>query len=39
MKNALQQAADLINNAEKPLIVWGQGVILGEAEDEFKAVS
>ena len=34
----LQQAADLINNAEKPLIVWGQGVILGEAENEFKAV-
>ena len=34
----LQQAADLINNAEKPLVVWGQGVILGEAEDEFKAV-
>ena len=34
----LQQAADLINNAKKPLIVWGQGVILGEAENEFKAV-
>ena len=34
----LNAAADLINNAKKPLIVWGQGVILGEAEEEFKAV-
>ena len=36
--NALKAAAELINNAKKPLIVWGQGVILGEAEEEFKAV-
>ncbi len=36
--NTLQAAADLINNAKKPLVVWGQGVILGEAEAEFKAV-
>jgi len=35
---ALKVAADLINNAKKPLVVWGQGVILGEAEEEFKAV-
>ncbi len=35
---SLNEAAELINNAKKPLIVWGQGVILGEAEDEFKAV-
>lgn len=35
---ALKEAAELINNAKKPLIVWGQGVILGQAEDEFKAV-
>ena len=34
----LQEAANLINNAKKPLIVWGQGVILGGAEEEFKAV-
>ncbi|MBB3123907.1 acetolactate synthase-1/2/3 large subunit [Mesoflavibacter sabulilitoris] len=34
----IQAAADLINNAKKPLVVWGQGVILGEAEAEFKAV-
>ncbi|MBC2840458.1 biosynthetic-type acetolactate synthase large subunit [Robiginitalea sp. SC105] len=34
---ALQQAADLINQAKKPYIVFGQGVILGEAEAELKA--
>ena len=33
--DALKNAADLINNAKKPLIVWGQGVILGNAEDEL----
>ncbi|WP_040281549.1 biosynthetic-type acetolactate synthase large subunit [Psychroserpens damuponensis] len=37
-ENALKAAAELINNAKKPLIVWGQGVILGKAENEFKAV-
>ena len=34
----VQEAANLINNAKKPMIVWGQGVILGEAENELKAV-
>jgi acetolactate synthase-1/2/3 large subunit len=34
----LQAAADAINAAKKPLIVWGQGVILGEAEKELTAV-
>ncbi|WP_053970346.1 biosynthetic-type acetolactate synthase large subunit [Mangrovimonas sp. ST2L15] len=34
----VQEAADIINAAKKPLIVWGQGVILGEAEAELKAV-
>ena len=33
----LKSAAKAINDAKKPMIVWGQGVILGEAEDEFKA--
>ncbi|MDG5490196.1 biosynthetic-type acetolactate synthase large subunit [Psychroserpens sp. SPM9] len=37
-EDTLKAAADLINNAKKPLIVWGQGVILGQAEEEFKAV-
>ena len=35
---ALQAAAEAINTAKKPMIVWGQGVILGKAEEEFKAV-
>ena len=34
----LKAAAELINKAKKPMIVWGQGVILGKAEDEFKVV-
>ena len=33
----VEEAAATINVAKKPLIVWGQGVILGEAEEEFKA--
>lgn len=36
--SSLQKAAELINKAKKPLVVWGQGVILGKAEEEFKAV-
>jgi len=32
----IQQAAELINNAKKPFVIWGQGVILGSAEQEFK---
>ncbi|NVK08160.1 MAG: biosynthetic-type acetolactate synthase large subunit [Tenacibaculum sp.] len=34
---SVEAAVELINNAEKPFVVWGQGVILGEAEEEFKA--
>jgi len=37
-KGSVEAAAELINNAKKPMIVWGQGIILGEAEEEFKAV-
>jgi acetolactate synthase-1/2/3 large subunit len=37
-QEAINAAAELINNAKKPMIVWGQGVILGQAEEEFKAV-
>ncbi len=33
----LQEAAELINQAKKPFVIWGQGVILGSAEQEFKA--
>lgn len=32
----IKEAAGLINSAKKPLIVWGQGVILSEAENIFK---
>ena len=34
----VEAAAKLINTAKKPLIVWGQGVILGQAEEQLKAV-
>jgi|TARA_A100001011_G_scaffold194159_1_gene202604 acetolactate synthase-1/2/3 large subunit len=32
----IDAAATIISNAKKPFIVWGQGVILGKAEEEFK---
>ena len=32
----LEEALLLIDQAKKPLVVWGQGVILGNAEEEFK---
>jgi len=34
----VKEAADLINNAKKPYIIFGQGIILGEAEAELKAL-
>ncbi len=36
--DAIKAASELINNAKKPFIVFGQGVILGEAEEELKAL-
>ena len=33
----IEQAAELINQAKKPFVIFGQGVILGQAEEEFKA--
>ena len=36
--NKVAEAAKYINNAKKPLIVWGQGVFLGEAEEALKQV-
>lgn len=36
--DSVTKAAELINNAKKPMIVWGQGVILSKAEEQFKAV-
>ena len=32
----IEQAAALINSAKKPFILFGQGVLLGSAEQEFK---
>ncbi|SNR63158.1 biosynthetic-type acetolactate synthase large subunit [Hymenobacter mucosus] len=31
----IAQAAELINKAKRPLVLWGQGVLLGKAEQEF----
>lgn len=36
-KEFIEAAAELINAAEKPFVIFGQGVILGNAEQEFKA--
>lgn len=32
----VKDAARVINSAQKPLVLFGQGVILGEAEEEFR---
>ncbi|OOG62745.1 biosynthetic-type acetolactate synthase large subunit [Flavobacterium sp. A45] len=34
----VKEAADLINNAKKPYIIFGQGIILSEAEEQLKAL-
>ncbi|GAA4093536.1 biosynthetic-type acetolactate synthase large subunit [Mucilaginibacter panaciglaebae] len=33
----IEQAAQLINQAKKPFVLFGQGILLGSAEKEFKA--
>ena len=33
----IARAAELINKAERPYVLFGQGVLLGEAEQEFRA--
>lgn len=35
-KEYIAEAAKLINEAEKPFVIFGQGVILGKAEKEFQ---
>ena len=35
-EEAIQQAADLINQAEKPFVLVGQGVELGNAQEELR---
>ena len=32
----IEQAAQIINEAKKPFVLFGQGVILGKAEEEFQ---
>lgn len=36
-KEAVQSAAELINTAKKPYVLFGQGVVLAKAEAELKA--
>ncbi|MEO6188604.1 MAG: biosynthetic-type acetolactate synthase large subunit [Ginsengibacter sp.] len=36
-KEYVEEAAKLINDAKKPFVIFGQGIILGKAEKEFKA--
>ncbi len=36
-KAYIEEAAKLINEAKKPFVIFGQGVILGKAEKEFRA--
>jgi acetolactate synthase-1/2/3 large subunit len=36
-KEYIEQAAAIINDAKKPFVLFGQGVILGKAEKEFRA--
>ncbi|MDA9817305.1 biosynthetic-type acetolactate synthase large subunit [bacterium] len=35
--NKVKLAADLINKSKRPLVLFGQGIILSEAENEFKS--
>ncbi|MVZ62317.1 biosynthetic-type acetolactate synthase large subunit [Sphingobacterium humi] len=35
-KEYVEEAAKLINSAKKPFVLFGQGIILGKAEQEFK---
>jgi acetolactate synthase-1/2/3 large subunit len=35
--NSIREASQLINNAKKPFMIFGQGVLLGKAQDELKA--
>ena len=36
--SSVSAAAALINSAKKPLIIWGQGIIISKAEAELKAL-
>ncbi|MFD2553773.1 biosynthetic-type acetolactate synthase large subunit [Sphingobacterium tabacisoli] len=36
-KEYIEKAAEVINSAKKPFVLFGQGIILGKAEQEFKS--
>lgn len=36
-EDAIRRAAELINKAERPMVLAGQGIELGNAQDEFRA--
>ncbi|MGN5956093.1 biosynthetic-type acetolactate synthase large subunit [Sphingobacterium lactis] len=36
-KEYVEEAAKVINEAKKPFVLFGQGIILGKAEEEFRA--
>ena len=36
-QKAVAAAAELINNAQKPYVLWGQGVLLSHAQEDLKA--
>ena len=36
INESLSEAVRLIGESKKPFVIWGQGVILGQAEKEFK---
>lgn len=36
-KSYIEQAAGLINQSKRPMILWGQGIILAGAETEFRS--
>ena len=36
-KEKVKEAAAIINEAKKPMVIWGQGIVLGEAEKELKS--
>ena len=38
VEGTIEAAAKIINEAKKPFIIWGQGVVLSEAEKELIAV-
>ena len=36
--SSIEAAAKLINAAKKPMIIWGQGIIISQAEEQLKAL-